>query len=507
MSTKTNVRSPFFLDLTAPVQTLGTFTCTTAGLSNFAVASSGFVTNPLLLAGSIVGQTATEFTVNTTGSSIPRSVTYTIAIPLGYTNVNDATIDCVQTFDQPTQAANENPNINNNCPTFAGTIPNTSGLASTAINLATYFTSGSGADISSYVVTASPSGTAISAVLTGTAPSQTLTLSTNTDCQLATFIITARQSSDNCTAISNSFTFASANCEAYDCTDANVTGGNIEQDGTVNKGTWTSGTLNALRYDGTDITTSLNAGANTTGSAVNKTITYRFNIPNGFSNSGTFDCDVVYSQPATQVLPTFDCAEAQITGGFISEQGNIAAPTLGAGTLASWTPQSFAEVSVNTPQTIYLTITPPASGYINSGGADITPPCPYIITQPATIIDCGTTQFGFAGLNSGLDRPEDFCNSGLATSYGVGGLARLSSTVASFEDLKSTVGNTVCYRLSPFRGGNKYYVIGESYGSTAEFISNYSTFYMLKIDDYGTVQEVVQWNCSGGGDGAGARVA
>jgi len=30
---------------------------------------------------------------------------------------------------------------------------------------------------------------------------------------------------------------------------------------------------------------------------------------------------------------------------------------------------------------------------------------------------------------------------------------------------------------------------------------------MLKIDDYGTVQEVVQWNCSGGGDGAGARVA
>lgn len=505
MSTKTNVRSPFFLDLTAPVQTLGTFTCTTAGLSNFAVASSGFVTNPLLLAGNIVDQTATEFPVNTTGSSISRSVTYTIAIPVGYTNVNDATIDCVQTFDQPTQSANENPNINNNCPTFAGTIPNTSGLASTAINLATYFTSGSGADISSYVVTASPEGTAISAVLTGTAPSQTLTLSTNTDCQLATFIVTARQSSDNCTAISNSFTFASENCGAYDCTDANIVGGNIEQDGTVNKGTHTLGTLNALLYLGTDITTSLNAGANNTGSAVNKTITYRFNIPNGFSNSGTFDCDVVYSQPATQVDPTFDCAEAQISNTFISEQGNIAAPTLGAGTLVGWTPQSFAEVSVNTIRTITFTITPPSSGYINSGGSNIT--CDVNVTQPATIIDCGTTQFGFAGLNSGLDTPEDFCNGGIPISYGVGGLARLSSTVASFEDLKSTVGNTVCYRLSPFRGGNKYYVIGESYGSTAEFISNYSTFYMLKIDDYGTVQEVVQWNCSGGGDGAGARVA
>lgn len=502
MSTKTNVRSPFFLDLTAPVQTLGTFTCTTAGLSNFAVASSGFVTNPLLLAGSIVGQTATEFTVNTTGSSIPRSVTYTIAIPLGYTNVNDATIDCVQDFDQPTQAANENPNINNNCPTFAGTIPNTSGLASTTINLATYFTSGSGADISSYVVTASPSGTAISAVLTGTAPSQTLTLSTNTDCQLATFIITARQSSDNCTAISNSFTFDSANCGAYDCNVANIVGGSIDQDGTLHIGTHI-GTINALFYDGTDITSSRNVGVNNTGSLLPKTITYRFNIPNGYSNSGTYDCDEVYDQLAT--LRTFDCAEAQISNTFISEQGNIAAPTLGAGTLVSWTPQSFAEVSLNTIRTITFTITPPSSDYINSGGSNIT--CDVPVTQPATRIDCGTTQFGFGGLNSGLDRPEDFCNGGLATSFGVGGVATLSSTVASFEDLKSTVGNTVCYRLSTFRGDNKYYVIGESYGSTAEFISNRSDFYMLKIDQYGTVQEVVKWNCDGGGDGAGARVA
>ena len=76
MSTKTNVRSPFFLDLTAPVQTLGTFTCTTAGLTNFSVASSGLVTNPQLLVGTIVGQDYTEFVVNTTGSSISRTVIY-----------------------------------------------------------------------------------------------------------------------------------------------------------------------------------------------------------------------------------------------------------------------------------------------------------------------------------------------------------------------------------------------------------------------------------------------
>ena len=494
MSTKINVRSPFFLDLTAPVQTLGIFTCTTAGLSNFSVASSGFVTNPLLLAGSIVDQTATEFPINTTGSSIPRSVTYTIAIPANYTNVNDATIDCIQDFDQPTQSANEDPSLNNNCPTFAGTIPNSSGLASTAITLSTYFTSGSGADISSYLVTKSPSGVAVDAVLTGTAPSQTLTLSSSTDCQLATFIVTARQSSDSCTAISNSFTFASANCGAYDCTDANVVGGSIEQDGTVNKGTHTLGTLNALLYLGTDITTSLNAGANNTGSPVNKTITYRFNIPNGYSNSGTFDCDVVYSQPATQVDPTFDCAEAQISNTFISEQGNIAAPTLGAGTLVSWTPQAFGEVSVNTVRTITFTITPPSSGYSNSGGSNIT--CDVSVTQPATFPECGlgtSLRFSKQGYNS----PYDACGFNFVGDWYLG-----QGSPATYSEMISTIGWSICTSFSAFAGDDKYYVVTDGFTS----VSTQSNFHLLKIDNYGTVQEVWLHNCSGGGNGAGARI-
>ena len=500
MSTKINVRSPFFLDLTEPVQTLGIFTCTTAGLSNFSVASSGFVTNPFLLLGNIVDQTATEFPINTTGSSIPRSVTYTIAIPEYYTNVKNATIDCVQTFLQPTQAANENPVTNDNCPTFAGTIPSSSGLASTAIALSSgatpYFTSGSDADISSYSVTKSPSGAAVDAVLTGTAPNQTLTLSSSTDCQLATFIVTARQSSDSCTAISNSFTFASANCGAYDCNAANVVGGSIEQDGTVNKGTHTLGTLNELLYLGTDITSSLNAGANNTGSPVNKTITYRFNIPNGYSNSGTFNCDVVYSQPSTQVLPTFDCDAIQASGGFISEQGNIAPPTLGAGTLVSWTPQGFGEVSLNTPQTIYLTVSPPASGYANSGGADITPPCPYIITQPATFPECGlgtTVNISRQAYNT----PYDAC-----VFVEIGNFNFGQGSPATFAEMISTIGWTICQRFSAFAGDNKYYAVTERFNT----LSTQSNFYLLKIDNYGTVQEVWLHNCSGGGTGAGARI-
>ena len=498
MSTKTNVRSPFFLNLTAPVQTLGTFTCTTAGLTNFSVASSGLVTNPQLLVGTIVGQTATEFALNTSGSTISRSVTYTISIPTGYSNINDATIDCPQTFLQPTQASNENPSVNNNCPTFAGTIPNSTGSASTTVALASYFTSGSSANISSYEIIKSPSNAAVDAVLTGTAPSQTLTISSSIDCASASFIVKAKQSSDACTAISNNFTFASPNCGAYDCTDANVTGGNIEQDGTVNKGIIAIGTLNAVRYDGSDITSSLNAGANNTGSAVNKTITYRINIPSGYSNSGTLDCNVVYSQPATAVLPTFDCAEAQITTPFISEQGSIQNPTnkVGVGTYVSHTPAGFAEVSTNTVRTITFTIAPPSSGYSNSGGSNIT--CNVNVTQPATFTNCFGTTF-FISKESFI-RPEDSCQAGMVWSTTVG----VSSDINNFNTIISSIGNTVCFRLSPFRGGEKYYAVNSvTANSIAGTNSNY---YLIKINDYGVVQEVVQWNCSGGGSGSGDRI-
>ena len=497
MSTKINVRSPFYLNLTEPVQTLGLFTCSTAGLSNFSVNSSGLITNPLLLKGNIIGQTETQFSANTSGSPISRSVTYTISIPAGYTNTNESTIDCVQTFDQPTQTPQEDPASNDNCPTFSGTIPDSTGSSAT-VTLSTYFTSGADADISSYEILHTPVGTSIQTVLSGTAPNQTLTISSSTDCDTVDLVVRAFNGSDSCTAISNTFSHSTGNCVAYDCTDANVTGGSIEQDGTVHKGTWILGTLNAVIYNGTDITTSLNVGANNTGSAVNKTITYRFNIPNGYSNTGTFDCDVVYSQPAAIVVPTFSCSDIQPSGGFISESGNIAPPTLGSGTLVSWTPQQFAQVSVNTPRSIYLTVTPPASGYTNSGGADITN-CEYILTQPATFLDCGNTSFYFA--NVGYDRPEDFCNNGITTSYG--SILQVLSNVSSFEDLKTTVGNTFCYRLSGFNGGNKYYAFSE----TPVAVSNQSNFYLLKIDDYGTVQEVVLWNCSGGGDGSGGRVA
>ena len=66
----------------------------------------------------------------------------------------------------------------------------------------------------------------------------------------------------------------------------------------------------------------------------------------------------------------------------------------------------------------------------------------------------------------------------------------------------STIGWTICQGFSAFAGDDKYYVVTETFNT----VSTQSNFYLLKIDNYGTVQEVWLHNCSGGGTGAGGRI-
>jgi hypothetical protein len=280
MSTKINVRSPFFLEFTEPTQTLGTFDCDTANLQNFAVSSSGAITEPTIAFGNIIDETATSFAENTSGSPISRSVTYTIAIPDGYSNIADSTIDCTVTADQPSQSAQEDPVQNDNCPTFSGTIPNQTNVSSgSTINLATYFTAGSTASISGYDIRRyGDAGIGFSV------SGNTLTLTSSVNCASATFVVIAKNSSDACTATSNGFVASSSCVDSnndpidFTCTDVNLTGGRVNQDGSHNKSTFTLGSVKELRYNGSVLPSPYNVGANNTGSARDITITYRMYI-------------------------------------------------------------------------------------------------------------------------------------------------------------------------------------------------------------------------------------
>ena len=491
MSTKINVRSPYFLRFTEPVQEYGIFICDTAKLRNFSVDSNGVINNPNISKGTILDQSVYSFNANNGATSIPRSVTYTIAIPSNYTNSGDSTIDCVQTFDQPSQV------VSPSCPAFSGTVQNFFNITPSSeqlIDVDFYFTAGT-ESIARYEVSRISGSGSVTAVISGTGSSTICRIQSSTPCVSAVFQLKAINTSGDCTTVSNSFSFNTSGCVDFDCDNADIdeTTGRIEKNGTVHKSTWGLGglQLNKLLYGSTDITTSLNVGDNNTGSDRNIVLTYRFNIPIGYTNSGTFDCDVTYLQPATATLPPFTCADAGITGAFISDSGNIAAPDLALGDLISWTPQSFNEVLLDTPRTVTFTIEPPATGFSNSGGANIT--CDVDLNQPAKQANCGTvTVFISQGYNS----VEDICSERAAGNFWQTS-NQVSTNASTASAARYQIGTRMCYGDTPVFGGGKWYVI-----TTTQTIGDATyQFYAIQIDSFGIVQSSQIWNCNTGSGG------
>jgi len=58
MSTKINVRSPFYLNLTEPVAPLPLFQCGTAGIQNLSIDQQGQISQPATALGTILSITS-----------------------------------------------------------------------------------------------------------------------------------------------------------------------------------------------------------------------------------------------------------------------------------------------------------------------------------------------------------------------------------------------------------------------------------------------------------------
>tara|TARA_B110000967_G_scaffold202814_1_gene242332 strand:- start:4969 stop:6468 length:1500 start_codon:yes stop_codon:yes gene_type:complete len=493
MSTKINIRSPFFLSLTEPTQTFGIFDCNTALLSNFAVRSSGFIDNPLPSKGVIIDQSVFSFPANSGSSTIPRSVTYTIVIPANYTNSSDSTIDCVQTFNQPFQTAQENPSDNNTCPTVNTQPSNLSGItagAAQVIDVDTLFTAGSEA-IGTYNVKRISGSSSITAVISGTGTNVICTIESSTACVTGQFLFQAINTSGSCEALTNAFSFSTAGCQAFDCDDPDfiADSGKIYQDGSVKKSVYQLGglSLNKLLYGSTDISTSLTVGANNTGSDRTIVLTYRFNIPLGYTNSGTFDCNIPYTQKAVETLLPFACADADITAPFISDQGSIQNPTdkVGLGTYVSHSPAGFQTVTTPTPRTIYFTVTAPSSGFSNNGVT--IPPCPVPVLQPALIPVVGTTGLylsrGFASVDDicKLQRPGVFFETYIEAK----------TTASSFTQAQGSFSQIITVGGSVLQGNGQIFVITP----TLQKVDGTVIFSFLKIEG-GVVQATGKHICT-----------
>jgi hypothetical protein len=494
MSTKLNARSPFYLNLTEPTQSVPTFDCTTAKggstARNFAINDQGIITLPDLDYGTILSYTsaAGDFANNkfaTVATATARTVTLTIAIPTtGYTNSATGNITCDVTFTQPAYVTSGGSATCSGGPTLNGSISTqalNSGGASTSINLASFFNSAT-----EYIVTNN-----YPTFVQTTLSSSTLGLTSQNIGGSFNISVEGRDASypTTCSVTQNFAVSITVVGTAFTCGIAALSGGAIAQDGTITNPTgglnsFASSSYISTASDGSAVITSYSA--NGTGSDRAVTLYFKTLIPANYTNyaTGHLWCGVAFTQPAA--LPTFTCDMANLTGGGVSALGSILKPSAQLGTITTWTPLSFAEVGTITSRSVTFTVTIP-SGYANSG----TITCAKTFYQPANLPTCPAAATNIFYISSGKSASSFYCNGSYATT------TEIKSEATTIAQLEPT--GTVCRNGAPFDGGNLFYAVQTT--NSTDVGTNGGAFYIIKINTEGTVTETQIRTCSGGGAG------
>lgn len=480
MSTKINVRSPFYISLTEPAAPSIQFDCDTAQVQNLSIDQQGQINFPDLAYGVVLSITSTDaaFSNNkfpTVSTDTDRDLTVRIEIPSGFSNSSDGYIDCTFTVSQP---AYSTPTTCSDGPTTNGTIPaqtiDVDG-DSEVINLSSYFTQGSLA-IAGYNIYNS-NRSLVNASVSG----NNLTISSNAIGGSTTINVSAFDNGSNtCTATQSISVTVNNPTVAFTCNDAAFSGGSIAQDGTLTKPNSVAVVGQARTVSGDASSNITNYTANNTGSDRNVTIFFDLTIPAGYSNSGTLECSKTFSQPAA--LPAFTCELANLSGQQISKSGVINIGSVQLGSISSYSPLSFSTVSTNTARNVTFNILIP-SGYSNTGDGSQTLACVKTITQPADIPICGTNNYKISKANP---TTGSFCNGFFSVSQDV------KSTATSIEN---GLGKVVCQNDSPMLGGNFYYAV--SVNTTTVGIGT-GKFFLWKIDDQGVIQDVAIHDCPSG---------
>ena len=474
MSTKINVRSPFYLNITEPTKTISSFTCEVANIQNLTIDQQGQISNPNLDFGTVLSITSTDsdfandkFPTESTDTA--RDITVRVSIPVGFSNTPDGYIDCTKSVIQPASTCSGGV-------TTSGSIPSqtldTDGDSET-IDLSSYFTQGSD-PIAGYTVYNSRKDL-ISASVTG----NNLTITSSgiggsTNLQVSAF----DNGTNTCSATQTISVTVNAPTVTFDCDDANLTGGSIAQDGTLVKPTSHAEVGQARTISGDTGSNITNYTANTTGSDRLVTLYFDLTVPAGYSNAGsTVECEKLFTQPAAD--PEFTCDLANLSGQQISTKGVINVGTLQLGTLDSFSPNFFAEVDSDTARDVTFTITIP-SGYSNSGTID----CVKTLTQPASIPVCGNnTYYRSAPFSS----PSNACNE----IYSV--RKEIKSTATS---VTTGLGDTLCENSAPFDGKDFWYGISSNKTDVGKGTGK---FYLWQIDANGVVMDVLLMDCPADG--------
>jgi hypothetical protein len=387
MSTKINVRSPFYINITEPTEPTIELTTALINAQGFAVDEYGNITLPVLDFGTITSYTSSAGDFSNgkfaaVGTDTSRTVVFTILVPPKFSN-GGSNVDVSLTATQPATACTGG--VTNN-----GSIPNqavdTQGGTAT-VNLASFFTSSN--PITSFNITNN-----FLDFFTHSLSGSTLQIIGKQRAGVKTFTVEASDGvSANCKATQTIQVTTTAQ-ETYTCSDAFFSGGSITQAGVITNPT-VNGTITAIK-DSSGGSTITSYPANSTGSDRTVTLFFDITIPTGYSNTGsTIECSTTFNQP-TSVLPTFDCTVASLTNQAISSSGAINKGIANVGTISDFTPIGFdSSVGVDTQRTVTFKITPPSSGYSNSGGSDIS--CDITLLQPALQPTAGSITYYTGG--------------------------------------------------------------------------------------------------------------
>ena len=488
---KINARSPFYASFSTPTKPSPEFTCTIANGTGLSISQEGIITLPQFEQGTLDSFTSSDSGFSnekyaTVSTDTLRTLVFKIAIPNGFSNTSDGFLNCTLTFTQPKRVTSGSTPSCSGGPTANGSIPTqtlNSGGNTVTINLASYFSAGSSA-IAGYAVKNYHTG-----FMQASISSSTLTITSANLGGTKVLYVEAFDNDTNTCRPTQSINVTINVASAFTCTTAGLKGGSIAQDGTITDPSLI-GTITArkLSSGGGTIT---NAGANSTTSAVSKTLFFDITVPGGYTNTGsTIECSKTFSQPGTS-LTAFTCDDLTLTEQGVYTDGSIKFGKTNKGTLTDFSPKSFAVVDVDTSRTLTLSIVAP-SGYSNAGS---TITCTKVVTQPANIPVCGSVSY-FIALDFVATVESDFCQSG----YSLRANTRVFSTAS---DITDAYGHTVCTAAgTPFAGRSDYYRV-DTYLNNTSVTTSSGPFYIWQISNSGVIEDVYFWDCASGGDGEG----
>jgi len=498
MSTKINVRSPFYLNYAEPTVPTPAFTCDVAnptsdsdGSANqFDVNQQGVITYPNLEFGTIMSITSSDSGFSndkyaTVTADTTRTITLTIAIPTGFSNSSDGTFNCDVTAVQPayqpavTPPAGQPAQTCVNGPTATGSVPAqtlAAGSGSTTIDLSSYFTQGTVAITGYNIFNNYPNTVAHS--LSGS----NLTLSAQTVCQTVYIYAEAYDTSSNSCSSTQAIQVIVNGCSAFACAEAGFSQGSIAANGTITNPNSAAVITRISKTDsGGDIITSYDVNSSSSSRSV--TLYWELTAPANYSNAGSSIWCPFAIQQAGTAPSAFTCSDAGLYGQQISSEGVVNSGSAREGTIVNFTPARFAQVSTDTARTTLAIVVTAPSGYSNAG-SNIT--CTISsITQPAFTATCGSNT---AYLSSGKSSPDDFCSG----TYTVTREVKVEGTYPP-----GALGTRVCLSNSAMDGRNLYYAVSMNRLNNGVGIGS-GWFTLWQIDAEGIIQSVEATQCVGG---------